>query len=209
MHEVQQKLLNLIDKKNIGGLTLRDIGEIIDEKEKPQKIKHHLLQLEKKGFIKIDKKNKKIVRIKDTTKENNLFISIPIIGSANCGPAEIFAEENFEGFLKISKKIIKNNSGIFAIKAKGNSLNLSNVNDKKIEDGDYVIVDSKKGIPKNNEMVLTIIDGLANIKKFKIEEDRILLLSESTQEYPPIILHKEDNFIINGKVIDVIKKVTI
>jgi hypothetical protein len=38
-------------------------------------------------------------------KTNHLF-SIPIIGTANCGPATIFAEQNFQGFLKVSNKLV-------------------------------------------------------------------------------------------------------
>ena len=49
---------------------------------------------------------------------------------------------------------------------------------------------------------------MANIKKYVLEKEneRILLISESTKNYPPIIIHWDDDFLINGKVIDVIKK---
>ena len=57
MHTIQEKLLKVIDEKNVGGLTLRQIGDLIDEKF-PQKVKHHLSQLERKGFIMVDRKNK-------------------------------------------------------------------------------------------------------------------------------------------------------
>ena len=53
MHTIQEKLLKVIDDKNVGGLTLRQVGELIGE-TLPQKVKHHLSQLERKGFILID-----------------------------------------------------------------------------------------------------------------------------------------------------------
>lgn len=207
MHSVQEKLIKLIDSKNIGNLTLRKIGELIGE-SLPQKVKHHLTQLERKGFISIDRKNKKISRINKQERISGLFISIPIVGSANCGSANIYADQNIEGYLKISKRLAPSKKGVFAIKAEGNSLNKANIAGKKVESGDYVIIDSKIVSPHDGDYVVSIIEGMANIKKYRSDRknSRIVLISESTQEYEPIFIHKNDDFKINGKVIDVIKK---
>jgi repressor LexA len=96
MHTIQEKILNLVESKNLSGLTLREIGDLIGEKF-PQKIKHHLDQLEKKGFLVIDTKNKKIEKKIHTSSIQSNMLSIPIVGSANCRPATIFANENIEG----------------------------------------------------------------------------------------------------------------
>ena len=48
MHDLQLKILKLLEKKEFDGLTLREIGKKIGEEKYPQKVKHHLLQLEKK-----------------------------------------------------------------------------------------------------------------------------------------------------------------
>jgi len=207
MHTIQEKILKLVDEKNVGNLTLRQIGKLIDE-SLPQKIKHHLSQLERKGFIFIDKKNKNISRISNKARAGGLFVSVPIVGSANCGPAAIYADQNIEGYLKISKRLVPNKKSIFAIKAEGNSMNKANINGNNIESGDYVIVDSENTSPRDNDYIVSIIDGMANIKKYRLdtEHSRIALISESTQEYAPIFIHKADNFKINGKVVEVIKK---
>ena len=207
MHTIQKKLLKLVDEKNIGDFTLRQIGELIGE-SLPQKIKHHLSQLECKGLISIDKKNKKISRISNKANAGGLFISVPIAGSANCGPAVIYADQNIEGYLKISKRLIPNKKSIFAIKAEGNSMNKANINGKNIENGDYIIIDSENTSPHDNDYIVSIIDGMANIKKYRHDREnfRIALLSESTQEYAPIFIHEADDFRINGKVVDVVKK---
>lgn len=208
MHTLQEKLLKVIDEKSIGNFTLRQIGEIVGEKL-PQKIKHHLSQLERKGFILIDRKNKKISRISNRAKSGDLFISIPIVGAANCGPATIYADQNIEGYLKISKRLAPNKRSVFAIKANGNSLNRANVKGKNIESGDYVIVDSESTSPHDGDYIVSIIDGMANIKKYRLdkENNRIALLSESTQEYAPIFIHQSDDFRISGKVVEVIKRI--
>lgn len=207
MHPIQEKLLKTLDQRNLSDLTLRDIGQIIKE-PLPQKIKHHLEQLEKKGFIKYDRKNRKISRVQTSSRVSSLFISVPVIGSANCGPATIFANENIEGYLKISKNILNKCKNIFAIKAQGLSMNKSNINGMSIEDGDYLIIDSDYRNPRNGDVVLSVIDDMANIKKYIFDEanNQIVLVSQSTKDIPPIYVHEDDSFMVNGKVIQVIKK---
>jgi len=210
MHYIQEKLLKLIDHQNISGLTLRDIGSLINETF-PQKVKHHLSQLESKGFISIDKKNSIIKRTSGQTKNSDLFISVPIYGTANCGPRTIYANQNLEGYLKVSKKLLSKKDKIFALRVEGNSLNKANIKGKSIEDGDFVIVDSQATSPKNGDYIVSIIEEMANIKKYiwDAKNSQIILGSESTQNYNPIYVHEDDNIIINGKVIDVIKKPSI
>ena len=73
MHNIQQKLLELAEKKNLGNLTLREIGGFVGETS-PQKIKHHLQQLEKHGFIHINKMEHTITTTKQqgTRHEGNI-----------------------------------------------------------------------------------------------------------------------------------------
>ena len=207
MHILQEKIIKLMDSKNLTGMTLRQIGELIGEKY-PQKIKHHLDQLEKRGMIKIDKKNKDISRVTKGVIRNTDFISVPIVGAANCGPATIFANENVEGYLKISKKILRKCKNIFAIRAQGLSMNKATINGNTIEDGDYLIIDSTDTTPRSGDIILSVIDDMANIKKYIWDEinNQIVLASQSTKDIPPIYIHEDDSFMINGKVIQVVKK---
>lgn len=43
-------------------------------------------------------------------------------------------------------------------------MNKANVNGKTIEDGDYLIIDSDYRSPRNGDVVLSVIDDMANIK---------------------------------------------
>ncbi|MCD8527991.1 MAG: hypothetical protein LRY41_01515 [Candidatus Pacebacteria bacterium] len=206
MHPIQKKLLDLITMKNMSGKTLREIGYTVGE-ESPQKIKHHLTQLQKKGFIVYDSKNALIQKKERKSSLASPFVSIPIVGMANCGPATIFAEQNIENHLKVSSRMLPKTEGIFAVRADGISMNRAKINDKTIDDGDYLIIDSTYLAPKNKDIVLSIIDEQANIKRFIRNEDgSIVLMSDSTRDFPPIYIHEDDEFFINGKVIDVIKK---
>lgn len=205
MHPIQERLLKVIDKKNIANLSLREIGHEINE-QLPQKVKHHMNQLVAKGFIAVEKG--KVYRITNKPASKNLFADIPIIGTANCGPASLYADANIEGYLKISKRLVSKQRGIFAIKAEGHSLNKASINGKSLEHGDFAIIDSNQVSPRDGDYILSVIDNMANIKKYKRDDknSRIVLLSESSQTINPIFIHEEDDFRINGKVIDVVKK---
>lgn len=61
----------------------------------------YLYSLEEKGYIKRNRKPRGI-KIVDKFSEN--LIDIPILGVANAGTPTLYAEENLEGFLKVSKK---------------------------------------------------------------------------------------------------------
>lgn len=217
MHNIQEKLLELSKSKNLAKLTLREMAKGIGmPNESPQKIKHHLLQLQKKGFISIDRirgvmgtSSSALGWAKGLLKKTSQLFSIPIVGTANCGPATIFAEQNFEGFLKVSSKLVGKSkpTGLFAIKADGLSMNRAKIGDKTIENGDYVIIDSSNKSPEDNDVVLAIIDNQATIKRFIRDKSnkQIVLRADSSYDYAPIYLHPDDDFNINGEVIQVIK----
>lgn len=218
MHPIQEALLKLSKKENLAKLSLREMARHIGmSKESPQKIKHHLLQLQKKGFLTLDRIKGTMERTALTPgwakglldKASHLF-SIPIIGTANAGPATIFAEQNFQGFLRISSKLIgrAKPTGLFAIKTNGTSMNRAEIGGKKIEDGDYVIVDKEDIDAKTNDIVLAIIDNKATIKRFidDRKNGQVMLVADSSFDYEPIYLHPDDEFSINGKIIGVIKK---
>ena len=205
MHKLQEKLLRTIGSENLSGMTLRDIGGLVGEKS-AQKIKHHLTQLSKKGFIAYNPARREIRRVQEVSREG--FVSLPIVGSANCGPATIFADENVTGYLKVSKKMVPRGGKLFVLRAEGNSMNKANINGKNIEDGDFVIVDAEQQNPESGQYLISIIDEMANIKKFVLDQKnkRIILKSESTRDYFPIFIHENDNYRFAGRVVDVMKK---
>ena len=209
MHEIQRKLLELCSDCEQLPLSFRKIGRRVDVNH-PQKIKHHLNQLVKKNLIEIDEKKKMIKLGKAGIIKNTKMFSIPILGLADCGPATAFADEYIEGYLKVSTSVVKKKKNLFCVKAKGDSMNMADIDGKSIEEGDFVIIDSESRNPKSGDYVLSVIDGCANIKRFA--RDRInncyALLSESTKNYPPIFIDEEDfnSYMINGEVVKIIKK---
>jgi repressor LexA len=147
--------------------------------------------------------------------EKSKLISLPIIGSANCGEAAVCAEQKVEGYLKVSLKILGDKlkskaDDLFVLRAVGNSMNRANIQGKSIEEGDFVIVEKNQDTPANGDYVVSTIDGLANIKKFIFDQqnEQIILISESTLELPPIYIHQDDysSYMVCGKVVEVIKQ---
>lgn len=136
-------------------------------------------------------------------------ISVPVVGSASCGPAEMVADENVVGYLKVSKRILNKMDGVIALRAKGDSMNLAKIGGRTIEDGDFVLIDTDYRKPRSGDLVLSVIDGHANLKRFRIDRKtrQIMLLPESTNSrHKPIFVSSEDDYMINGKIIAVLKK---
>ena len=163
----------------------------------------YLKSLEENGLIRRTK-TKRGSELASINKKN--FLDVPVFGMTSAGAATMFAEQNVMGYLKISKKLFKRED-IFAIKVSGDSMNLSIINRKRIDDGDFILVDPNYDTFKDGDKVLVVIDGLATVKTFKkIDKKTIALIPQSTNKnHHPIYLTPEDDFIFNGKVIDVLK----
>lgn len=216
MHEIQEKLLTLAQDSDLSRISLRKIAGLLDQPSmSPGVLQHHFAQLEKKKLLFIDRKTKTQQlggRVKDSR-----FYTIPIVGMASCGPANTFADEATEGYLTVSKNSIATIKGkAFAVRASGSSMNRAHIpapngSTAPLEDGDYAIVDTAYTDLESNKgkYVVSIINGLANIKKLTVRSYDIALLSESTDPpaYPPIIVDENDDYLINGRVIAVVKVV--
>lgn len=211
LSKIQQKILDFARKNDISKMTLTEMNKIL-KLDHLYKVQYHLEQLKKKNLIYIDsdRKTQKVTESKGFVVDN--LLNVPILGSANCGPALEFADEQIQGYLKISKRLVNFSKpeNLIALRAVGESLNKADINGDGVDDGDYLIVDCKKQ-PQNNDYVLSVIDGAANFKKFFKDNKKkeVRLISESTLNIAPIILHEEDlatsNYFVNGVVVRVVK----
>lgn len=209
MHILQRKILELSKQIEISSLSLRMIAEKIGETH-PQKVKHHLQQLMKQNLI-MYKPSEPSIPVRQEN-ETNIFVHVPILGSASAGPALVFAENSVEDYLIVSHSLLKKKTKIFALRVTGDSMNRALVGGQTIEDSDYVIVDSDYKSPKSGDCVISIIEGKANIKYYHIDRvnNQIVLMSLSSYQnrYPPIFIHPDDestDYAISGKVIQVMK----
>lgn len=179
-------------------------------------IHQHITYLQQKNLLSVKKNKKRSIDVHVNTNANNSTknikldsFAIPILGAANAGPAALFAEENVEGYLKVSRSALNRKDGVFALRVEGDSMNKAKICKKNLKEGDFVLIDSEYKTPRNGDYVLSIIDGAANLKKFERDAKTgdVKLVSESTNpKHKPIHISSEDNFMVNGKIIGVIKK---
>lgn len=208
MHIIQQQLLELSQKYDLEKMGLRQIGRMIGV-DHPQKIKFHMQKI---GLLSGGEIKRPVSAKSVNGQKAKKLLSIPILGIANCGDATMLAEARIEGALPLSRKLLPTNhvDNLFAVKAVGLSMNRASVNGKSIDDGDYVIVDGEDRNVKTGDYVLSVISGLANIKRFTEDKlnRQIVLQSESSHFFPPIHIHEDDldDYLVNGKVIEVIKQ---
>ena len=208
MNPIQQKLLDIDKLENIEKLRRVDLVEMVNC-EYPSQITHHLRQLVKRGDL-----VRKDGRLVPALATNAGVIRIPVMGEADCGEATKFADGRIVDHLAVSPSVIKPklSERLYALIARGDSMNRAEVRGKTIEDGDYIIIEKKDTyVPVDGDIVVSIIGGLANIKRLRRDNarQRLLLLSEShrQEDYAPIVISENDDFVVEGKVVDVVKGV--
>lgn len=102
--------------------------------------------------------------------------------------------------IDLNKHLIKHPSATFYGRVKGDSLKNAG-----IHNGDLLIIDRSLE-PINGKIAVCYIDGEFTAKRIKIEKTIIWLIAEN-ENYQPIKVTKENDFLIWGIVTHVIKNV--
>jgi len=145
----------------------------------------HIAALKKKGLLKQgDKKSRTIKLVKnDDDDEDNDVLSIPVMGTVAAGQP-ILAEENREGFIHLSRSLLKKNSDYFALKVMGDSMK-----DAGIIEGDIAVIEQQNMV-QNGEIAVVLLDDAATLKTFFRENSRIRL-QPANPNYSPIYCSQE------------------
>ena len=208
MHVLQKRILSLARANQLNGKNLRQIADSVDETHL-QKIKHHLNALLNKNLLRLNSQGQYRVVEAKSDNQNSSFVNLPIYGSANCGVAQLYTTDSIEGHIQVSKALLPQTGlqQLIVLRAVGDSMNKAQINGVNINHGDYLIIDIKNKNPQDGDYVLSVIDNMANIKRYFLDQQQqeIRLVSESTRSITPIIAKQGDDFLINGKVIKVIK----
>jgi len=174
-------------------------------------------KLQEEGYLERESNRPRSIGIfADRTVKTPIFkktgmdaVRIPVLGAANAGPATLFAEENVAGYLKVSRSVLNRKENVFALRVEGDSMNRANINGKNLEEGDFVLIDSTYRTPRNGDYVLSVMDDCANLKKFQRDSETgdVMLVSESSNpKHKAIYISSEDDFMVNGKIIGVLKR---
>lgn len=125
------------------------------------------------------------------------MVNIPILGEVAAG-IPIVVNQEYESFIDIPKDWIFSPKDTFALKVTGDSMK-----GVGIDKGDLVMV-HRQNSAVNGDIVIAVINQEATMKRFMLMGSSVLLISENPS-YEPIQMNQED-IIINGKVIGVMKK---
>lgn len=197
--------------------SLEEIADHFSFLKYPSSAHYHVKKLQDEGYLERESNRPRSIGIfADRTVKTPIFkkngmdsIRVPVLGAANAGPATLFAEENVAGYLKVSRSALNRRSDVFALRVEGDSMNQAKIDGKNLEEGDFVLIDSTYRTPRNDDYVLSVIDDCANLKKFQRDQKTgdVMLFSESSNtKHKPIYISSEDDFMVNGKIIGVIKK---
>lgn len=102
--------------------------------------------------------------------------------------------------IDLNRYLIKNPSATFYGKVKGDSL----IN-AGIHNGDLLIIDRSLE-PTNGKIAVCYVNGEFTAKRIKIEKEVVWLIAEN-ENYQPIKVTEENNFLIWGIVTHVIKNI--
>ncbi len=195
LHPVQQKLLDLLKANITEPLTVRELQEAL-QVSSPSVIQHHILQLEKKGYLRRNPSNPRDYQVLSDAPDK-LITYLNLYGMAQCGPKGSILDGDPIDRIPISTKILGFSSNdAFMVKAKGDSMMPT------IKESDLVIVKKTSDIDKS-QMAVCVNSGEVLIKKVqkivdsKSKKVRYNLISLN-ESYPPFLA--EDDFRIEGIV---------
>jgi len=130
--------------------------------------------------------------------ESEIPSEIPLAGSNIKAGFPSPAEDFLDTGIDLNRELIKNPSSTFLGKVSGDSMQ-----DLGISDGDIVVIDKSKEVV-DGKIVVCFIDGEFTMKTIKFEEDFCWLMP-ANENYKPIKVTKDNEFIVWGIVTHVIK----
>ena len=156
-------------------------------------INWYIVELEKEGLIERVKgyNGKRALSVLEEKMNNEL----PLLGMVSAGmPLEIFDNEEY---IEVPKSLSAN--GNYVLKVNGDSMQ-----DDGILDGDFVVI-KKIQIARPGETVVAIVNGEATLKRYYVGSNGIELHPRNSN-YSVIDVKKEDDLIIQGKVLGVFRE---
>lgn len=131
----------------------------------------------------------------DTSSSVKLPLFLSPVSAGFPSPAEDYIERS----LDLNQHLIKHPAATFYVKVQGDSMKDANLND-----GDILIVDRSLE-PKNNNIVVCIIDGNFTVKRIYKKNDSVVL-TPANSKYSSIKISNDQQFEIVGVVTYTIHK---
>lgn len=125
-------------------------------------------------------------------------LELPFVSSGISAGFPSPADDFIDTGIDLNKELIKNPYSTFYGRVRGDSMK-----DLGIHNGDLLVID-KSLEPQNGKIAVCYIDGEFTVKTIKIEDDCCWLVP-ANENYKPIKVTADNNFIVWGIVINVIK----
>lgn len=201
----QQKALDIITEyiaRNGKSPTIDELTALMEQKSK-RWVVQYLESLEKKWFITRWRGYRSIVLWNNIWIQTMLYV--PILGYANAWTPLVEAKESNYWVLPISRNLVSwDDKNYFVLRVEGTSMNDCKVNWKYIENWSYVLIDKSGIVANDKDTFLFIVNWAATIKVKKMEWNCLYLTPKSREDYhKPIVLSKDDDVMVNWKVVDV------
>jgi len=147
----------------------------------------------------------KMKRIKTTpvidfyTADISTHLPLPFVDSGIAAGFPSPAKDYIDLALDLNKELVNNPSSTFYGRVKGSSMK-----DAGIHNGDILVID-KSLEPVNGKVAVCFIDGEFTLKRMKFDGKKLFLVP-ANEDYDPIEVTKENDFIVWGIVTYIIKK---
>jgi len=160
-------------------------------------VHEHLTNLERKGYIRRAHNESRAIEVIPRPGQTGAM-ELPLLGQVAAG-APIEAVTTPEA-ISVPNDLIPRRGSSYVLRVRGESMI-----DEHIADGDFVVVHSRDNA-QNGEMVVALIEGTsATVKRFYREPGGWIRLQPANENVPPIRAH-EDDILIQGVVVGVIRK---
>lgn len=157
-------------------------------------------QLELKGYIERNKHHGRSITLTEMALEFfgiKPVNSLPLLGTVKAGPGGIMNFDEVREYVEVPGNIKK--SGRYVLQVEGDSMI-----DAFINEGDYVVVEKTHDFP-SNQIAIALLNGNAYIKRLLKRSDGQILLRSENPDYDDMHVGSEDEFSVEGKVVQVIR----
>ena len=205
LSERQQKILAFLGefiREHRFPPTIRQIGENVGISS-TSVVKYNLDVLERENLIERDREISRGIRVvADRLAE---VIQVPLLGRIAAGEPIIVPDSDFSPFgydesVELTRNIVGDDKGIYALEVRGNSMI-----DALINDGDIVVMRSQERV-ENGELAAVWLpdEEEATLKRFFLEGERVRLQPENPTMQP--MFFPAQDVEVKGKVVCVIRQ---
>ncbi|UCF40778.1 MAG: transcriptional repressor LexA [Gemmatimonadota bacterium] len=160
-------------------------------------VHEHLTNLERKGYIQRGHNESRAIEVMPLLGQAGAT-ELPLLGQVAAGePIEAVVTPES---IAVPNDLIPRRGNCYVLRVRGESMI-----DEHIESGDFVVVHGRDSAD-NGEMVVALVDGTsATVKRLYREPGGWIRLQPANETIRPIRVH-EDNVLIQGVVVGVIRK---